>query len=150
MGLICSCGAIVTGTDPEVPIDFVNERATGQISFTANICRDRLEQSSLQVVFVDNEPIPNNNSFVFTSIPGQISVVICEPLEPQGGCRIVVLGMGLVTGEVTPRNFTIIFQDSGGLNDDFALIQEINGFVLQAQSAELPPGSVTVLGCTPD
>jgi hypothetical protein len=141
----CSCGAIVAGTDENTPFVFINQGThSGVATYTANVCADRLGLSSFMLVFVDTDTNAPNTSFTFTST--SIQSVVCFTAAGNA-CQIVVFGLGLVTGEVVPRQFTVNFLDNPGLNDDIAIVTDIAGFVSQMDIANLPPGSVTALGC---
>jgi hypothetical protein len=146
MGLRCSCGAIVGGTD-EVIFTFLEgeiSSSTGQGTYTANVCADRLGFSSFELVFVDTDDIAPNNSFTFTST--SIQSVECQQIGEA--CRIEVSGLGIVAGEVEPRQFTAIFLDNPVIpvNNDIAIVT-IDGFAVQNSLANLPQGSITALGC---
>jgi hypothetical protein len=80
---------------------------------TVNVCEDTPESSSFTASFMDGD-----RSFVFTST--SITTVECQLIG--GECNITINGMGLVTGEITPRNFIVRFIDrSTPLSDQLNL-----------------------------
>jgi hypothetical protein len=144
MGIRCTCGAIVAGTDETTTFGFVfAPPQSGAATYTANVCADRLELSSFMLVFVDTDGVDPNVSFTFIST--SIQSVECELLGDA--CRIEVSGLGVLAGSTEPRQFTVVFVDNPGLNNDNATVITIAGFGSQLDTASLPPGSVTALGC---
>jgi hypothetical protein len=139
MGIRCSCGVttnpVVTGNTFVTFLDQPNVGTPGTVTISADACADRLNLGTASITFT-NSP----RSFEFTSIT--ITSVICSTIGDT--CQIVVSGTGLVTGENTPRQFTIIFMDQSGIVND-SVIFSIDGFAIG--NFQVPPGSFTVTGC---
>jgi hypothetical protein len=144
MGLRCSCGVRTNpiAVDPEIFIGFfqdgVNRR--GPLTLTANICADTPELSTFTASFVDLTG--GIRSFVFTSTT--ITAISCDIFE--GECIVTIMGMGLVTGELTPRQFTVRFTDRPSPLSDTLNIFTIVGFSTLVQVGELQP-DLTFFGC---
>jgi hypothetical protein len=141
MGLRCSCGVRTNpiAVDPDVAFGFPDGIVRrGPLTLTANICADRPELSTFTASFVDLTT-GGTGSFVFTSTT--ITTISCDII--QGECFVTVSGMGLVTGEITPRQLFIQFTENNSLNafsiGDFAALIEV---------VELQP-DLTIFGCPP-
>jgi hypothetical protein len=140
MGLRCSCGVRTNpiAVDPDILMGFVGTIRRGALTLTANICADRPELSTFTASFVD-PTVGDNRSFVFTSTT--ITQINCVILG--GECTVIINGMGLVTGELTPRQFFVQITENNTLTafsiGDFAIILEVG---------ELQP-DLTFFGCPP-
>lgn len=142
MGLICTCGVRTNPVAITNSATFIfpeADTATGPATYRADACADRLESSSFSIVFVDTDNEGLNRSFSFAST--SIQQVTCA--EVAGQCEITLFGMGLVTGELTPRQFLVIFRPNVNVVR-FLTIQE---FASQTEVAIVTPGSITGFGC---
>ncbi|WP_342430028.1 hypothetical protein [Neobacillus sp. FSL H8-0543] len=140
MGIRCTCGAMVSGTDPATSFVFIDppEGANGGTTHSANVCADRLDLSTVGVVFMDTDGVGGDRSFEFNS--NEIQSVLCEAMD--GVCTITVIGMGMVEGETVLRQFQAVYVDGGDVTTDTALIN-ITGFANSSFAAV----SVIALGC---
>jgi hypothetical protein len=147
MGLRCSCGVRTNPVSiaPNITMNFVDGGLRdGTLTIAANACVDRLESSTFSATFVDQSGMTPNRSFVFTST--SVTNVICSPTSVD--CIGSILGMGLVTGELTPREFSVTFQNRTLPFSDRLLVISIDGFVSNFTNADLTP-DLTFFGCTP-
>lgn len=144
MGLRCSCGVI---TNPVAITDFVifefppdsGNFQSGTATYEVDACSDTVPLGNFSLVFVDTDGNEDNRSFAFNST--QILSVTCTPSD--GGCNILVIGEGIVVGEVVIRSFNFTFNTA--LNA--VLSGSITGFAFQAGGAGVPPDSIIALGC---
>jgi hypothetical protein len=147
MGLLCnSCGAIVDGTiaNSTVIFDTIEQ---GTLTFTANLCANTPETSSLEIIFSDTGGTPANRSFTFTA--NNFNTIRCT-LLPNGTCQVGVSGTGFVSGENEPRVFNVLLGDGNNVAPDTASFLII-GFAIQESvspsNIELTSGFVEALNC---
>ncbi|OLS34471.1 hypothetical protein BTR25_21855 [Bacillus sp. MRMR6] len=144
MGLACSCGVRTNpiAVDPDILIGFPDGMTRrGALTLTANICADRPELSTFTASFVDPN-IVDNRSFAFTSTT--FTTISCEII--QGECTVSITGMGLVTGELTPRLFFVQFIDSPSPLSDTLSAFSVGDFAAIIEVGELQP-ALTFFGC---
>lgn len=151
MGVRCSCGAVVDATKLGVNVKFngVNGNETGDITYTANVCADTLDASTLFLGFTNTDGNPPDTSFSFTVSPlvagTSITSVTCR-LEGNT-CVITVMGVGFKTGFGGDAflSFTAEFRDGPGVDNVQSFT--ITDFFEQTGAEPLPDGSITALGC---
>ncbi|MEH7247415.1 hypothetical protein V7114_11610 [Neobacillus niacini] len=109
MGLTCSCGARTNPTSSgEISFLFDDgETRSGTLTINVDVCEDRLEISTFTATFVDQSSMVPNRNFVFTST--EVTGVDCILVNNQ--CRVVINGMGHITGDPTPRGFFVVISD---------------------------------------
>jgi hypothetical protein len=144
MGLRCAtCGLqtnpTATGTITMQFQDGVSR--TGTLTLRIDVCADNLAISSVVATFDDQSGIIPERDFVFTSTV--ITNVTCDLVNNE--CRVGIVGMGLVTGEVTPRQFLLSFRDRP---IDLLTAFNITGFVGNISPSNLTP-DLTFFGCPP-
>jgi hypothetical protein len=148
MGLRCeSCGVRSNPTAAAVSIslNFVDGGIrSGPLTLTVDACADRLDLSTVSVAFVDQSGQIPNRSFSFTST--EITSVTCSIVNNE--CRVLIIGMGLVTGEITPRQFILQVTDRPSPLPDRLQVFSITGFVSNTTLANLTP-DLTFFGCPP-
>ena len=110
MGLICSCGARSNPTSSgEITLLFDDgETRSETLTINVDVCEDRLELSTFTATFVDQSGMIPNRNFVFTST--EVTGVDCILVNNQ--CRVVINGMGLITGDPTLRGFFVVISNS--------------------------------------
>jgi hypothetical protein len=126
MGLRCSCGVRTNPTaTASILFRFQNEEffRIGPMTMRANICANR--RSTLSVTFDDESGMTPNRSFTFTST--DITEVNCTSVG-GGLCEVSIVGMGLVSGELTRRQFQIILFEGIPGGNDLLVRLEITGF----------------------
>lgn len=146
MGLACSCGVRSNPVSVATNIGFLfadGESRDGTLTFAVNVCVDRLELSTFSAIFADGTGFIPNRSFSFTAT--DITVVSCTP-NPDGTCTVSIQGMGLVTGEVTPRLFTVTFVNRPSPSTDRMISFTIAGFGNNTILGDLAP-DLTFFGC---
>jgi hypothetical protein len=142
MGLRCaSCGVqtnpIANGTITMTFQDGVTR--TGTITLRLDVCADSLTLSSVVASFDDQSGVIPERDFVFTATV--ITNVTCNLVNNE--CRVIISGMGLVTGEVTPRQFTITLRDRPiDVLTEFTIV----GFATNTLFPNLTP-DLTFFGC---
>jgi hypothetical protein len=145
MGLRCSCGLrtnpIATGT---IIFTFIQGGVLreGTLTIAANVCADRLELSTFSAIFVDQSGMTPNRSFEFTST--SITSVTCTPVD--GICRVSITGMGLVAGELVPREFLVIYDNFPSPLNDRLTTFSVFEFVANSTTPFLTP-DLTFFGC---
>jgi hypothetical protein len=147
MGSRCSCGVVTTpvAIAENVPFFFIDsqEIRTGIATYTADVCADTPELSTVTLTFLDTSGMVPNRSFTFTSTV--VQTVNCESLST---CTIFIAGMGLVSGELEPRAFSTNFVDSRDpFNPDRVDGFSITDFAAQTQVVVLESDSIMALGC---
>ena len=145
MGLRCSCGvrSNPTAASPSITLDFEDGGLRdGPITLTVDVCADSLELSTLSITFVDASCMLPNRSFSFTST--SITNVRCSDFN--GACEVRIQGMGLVTGELTPRPFLVLLINRQLPLSDSLQVLIINGFLTNITNADLTP-DLTFFGC---
>jgi hypothetical protein len=146
MGLRCLCGVSTNpiAVDPEILLTFAGfENRSGTLTFTIDVCSDTPESSTFTATFVDQSGPIQNRSFVFTST--NISEIICQVVGGQ--CNVVILGMGLVAGELSPRPFTFSVVDEPSPLSDRLNVFAIDGFVTSSETIGQLQPDLTFLGC---
>jgi hypothetical protein len=138
---LCSCevrsksvGIITLKTD--------DCRRFGPLTITVDACADRLALSNVSVTFVDQSGRTPNRSFSFSST--SIQVVSCT--QENGTCIVRLAGIGLVSGETTPRQFIFAFRNNPNPAVDQIIRFSITGFVDAIRIANLQP-DLTIIGC---
>lgn len=147
MGIRCSCGVLstpITSTIGTISLTFAdNVTRSGNLSIDIDVCEDRLDSSTVLATFTDTSGVIPARNFTFTATSFQD--VICFP--ENGSCQVLIFGMGLVSGETTPRNFTLTFR-----NNPFPTADQIVTFnILQFASNSNTPNvnELTFFGCPP-
>lgn len=147
MGLRCSCGVrsnpIATVLEPVEFLFFGDDPPRrGTMTITVNACADTVESSTLIVNFVDQSGRTPNRSFTFTAT--LFEEVVCTR---QGEtCLLEIFGQGVVTGEITPRNFIVSFQNQQSPFLDDVLTVFIDGFGQLFNGRPVQP-DLTFFGC---
>jgi hypothetical protein len=143
MGILCSCGVLVTNAvSTNNNVKFVGQTGTtkGDLIYNADVCVTTLETSTLSLVFVDTET--GANSFTFTA--NAITSVTCK--QEGQNCVVTVDGTGLVNGVQFP--FEAVFRDQvASAANDIVQSFVITGFFDQNGAAPVPQGTITALGC---
>ncbi|MEH6992909.1 hypothetical protein V7075_09370 [Neobacillus drentensis] len=145
MGLRCaSCGVRTNPTAVgTITLDFTDGGSrTGTLTLDIDVCADRLGTSTVFATFEDLSGIDPNRSFTFTST--SITSVLCTPENEN--CLVNIQGMGLVSGEMAPRNFLILLSNVPNPANDQILIIRILDYVINEISADLTP-DLTFFGC---
>jgi hypothetical protein len=147
MAVRCSCGVATTpvAIAENVPFFFIDSKEirTGIATYTADVCADTPELSTVTFTFLDTSGMVPNRSFTFTSTV--IQTVNCLS---SAACLININGMGLVAGETEPRAFITSFTDSRDpFNEDRVESFLITDFGAQTQAAILETDSILALGC---
>lgn len=143
MGVICPCGVMVDAVAlrENVRIFGVTGSVRGNLTYAADVCITRLEDSTLSLQFEDTET-PGRNSFTFTA--NDITSVTCRR-EGQN-CVVTVEGTGTVG--MTEYPFIAVFRDqvAQAAND---IVQRfvITGFFDQTGAVPVGQGSIVALGC---
>jgi hypothetical protein len=143
MGLICSCGVLVDGSADNVNVIFENMvgNECGTLTYSANVCADTLNLSTVGLTFVDNGGCPNK-SFTFTST--MITNVTC--MQEGQNCVISVAGVGLVNG--VEYLFKAVFRDQvSPSNVSIVTSFVITNFFTQGGAVTLEQGDITAQGC---
>lgn len=146
MGLRClSCGVF---TDPsstaEITITFDDgDQRAGTLTLILDACQDRLEQSSVTIVFVDDSGLLPNRSFTFNS--SELTSVVCNPIN-GGLCSVNIAGTGFITGQISPTGFSLNLLDNPSpLADQFISVNFFQ-FASSNTQADLLP-ELIVVGC---
>jgi hypothetical protein len=148
MGLRCSCGVRSNpiAIDPDMQIAFADGNVrSGSLTLTINVCEDTPDSSTFIASFVDQSGMIPNRSFVFTAT--EFNEIRCVIIE--GECSVIIEGIGLVTGEITPRFFQARFVDQPSPSSDQVTIFVIDAF---ASIVNIPPSvqpDLTFFGCPP-
>jgi hypothetical protein len=141
MGLRCLCG-VNSKTVVNVSLKTSDCRRNGPLTITVDACASRLALSTVSATFVDQSGRNPNRSFSFSST--SIQVVSCT--QDNGTCIVRLAGMGLVSGETTPRQFIIAFRNNPDPAADQIIRFSITGFVDLVRIAYLKP-DLTFIGC---
>ena len=124
-----------------VSIVRVKRSVRGNLTYTADVCITRLEDSTLSLQFEDTET-PCRYSFIFTA--NAITSVICRR-EGQN-CVVTVEGTGTIDEIQHP--FVAVFRDrvAQAAND---IVQSfvITGVFAQTEPVSVSQGSIVALGC---
>ncbi|QCJ44597.1 hypothetical protein FAY30_23400 [Bacillus sp. S3] len=145
MGLSCSCGvrSRPTATTLSITLNFVDGGLrSGPLIITVDACTDRLELSTISVSFDDQSGLLPNKSFSFTST--SITGISCSDFRDD--CAVSIQGMGLVTGEVTPRQFGVLLLNRPLPNSSRLQSLFIPGFVSNNTLGDLTP-NLMFFGC---
>jgi hypothetical protein len=151
MGLRCTCGVLVglpfTGveaiaTNEEVTFEGFTGTRRGTLRYTADVCADSLDTSTVTISFVQTSGETPNLSFTGTST--EITSVVCNQMGMN--CEITVTGT--IETEFGTFPFTAEFRDIVDTsNVDQVQIFEIDGFFNQQGDVPVPQLSVQDQGC---
>jgi hypothetical protein len=119
-------------------------RRVGPLTINVDACANRLRLSTVSATFVDQSGRTPNRNFKFNST--RIQVVTCT--QENGKCIVRIKGMGIVSGETTPRQFFIAFKNNPIPFVDQIINFSISGFVDLVYLAYLKP-DLTFIGCPP-
>lgn len=140
MGIRCSCGVTVgaIATNVNVRFDDVTGNERGNLTYTANVCADTLQASTLSLVF---EQTSAGTDRSFTFVANEITSVTCR--QEGQNCVITVNGFG-----TDGRAFTAVFRDQvPPAAVDIVTEFEIINFFAQTGSVTVPQGSIRSVGC---
>jgi hypothetical protein len=146
MGLRCSCG--VRSTPSTSTIDTINMTfadnvtRSGNLTINVDACVDRLDFSTFSATFTDTSGVIPPRNFTFTAT--DFDTVIC--FQENGSCQVITSGMGLVSGETTPRRFSLTFRNNPSPTADQLITFVILGFVSNSTTPNLAP-DLTFFGC---
>ncbi|MCR2821961.1 hypothetical protein [Lederbergia panacisoli] len=142
MGVVCNCGVLVNAFSANNNVKFTSQTGTtkGDLTYTADVCANSLETSTLTLSFHEAEVGINN--FLFTA--NAITSVTCK--QEGQNCVITVQGTGLVNDQ--QYSFEAVFRDevASAANDNVQSFV-ITGFFDQNGAAPVPQGSIVALGC---
>ncbi|MBS2967847.1 hypothetical protein J9317_03540 [Metabacillus sp. KIGAM252] len=150
MGVRCSCGVLVDASKDNVNVKFesIMGNEKGTITYTADVCFETLETSTLSLKFVNTDG-PPDTSFTFDVNPSlsgtEITSVTCK--QEGNNCVITVTGIGQKEGFEGSAllSFTAVFRD--GVGTDNVQSFDIPGFFAQTGAEPVPDGSITNQGC---
>ncbi|SDN52986.1 hypothetical protein [Bacillus sp. OK048] len=141
MGINCSCG-VSSKTVVIINLKTTDCRRNGPLTITVDACANRLALSTVSATFVDQSGRTPNRRFSFSST--SIQVVSCT--KENTSCIVRLAGMGLVSGETTPRQFIIAFRNNPDPAIDQLIRFSITDFVDLTRIANLHP-DLTFIGC---
>ena len=146
MGIRCSCGVLstpITSTIGTINMTFAdNVTRSGNLTINVNACADRLDSSTFSATFTDTSGVIPPRNFTFTATSFQN--VIC--FQENGSCQVITSGMGLVSGETTPRRFTLTFRNNPSPTADQLITFVILQFVSNSTTPNVDP-NLTFFGC---
>jgi hypothetical protein len=150
MGVRCSCGVRVglpfTGVaavseDNQVSFDNIGNRR-GTITYTADVCADTLDTSTVTISFFQTSRQVTNLSFTGTST--EITSVECDRVDQN--CQITVTGT--IQTQFGTFPFIAEFRDQNpNANVDIVQVFDIDGFFNQQGAAPVAQGSIVNQGC---